>query len=156
MSNQFLFVYGILRRDTNSEMYHLLARHADFVGEGTFQGKLYRIDYYPGVVPTMDKRDRVFGEVYRLLEPDLVLPLLDQYEECGPGFSDPTEYVRRIEKILLRSGRIMSAWVYVYNRPTDNFDIIESGDFLHSRTIKENSRARLSTDTEDDAAESLP
>ena len=46
----YLFVYGTLRRDTNSEMFQLLARQADFVGGANYQGKLYKIDDYPGVV----------------------------------------------------------------------------------------------------------
>lgn len=83
MNEQFLFVYGTLRRDTNGQMYHLLARNADFVGEATFQGKLYKVDYYPGIVPSEDADDLVLGEVYRLRNPNYVLSHLDQYEECG-------------------------------------------------------------------------
>lgn len=130
MSEQFLFVYGTLRCDTNSQMYHLLARYADFVDEAIFQGKLYMVDYYPGVVPSEDPSDLVQGEVYRLRNPDHVLSRLDQYEECGRGFPEPTEYIRRAEKVRLRDERIIAAWVYVYNRPTNKLDLIESGDFL--------------------------
>lgn len=130
MSEQFLFVYGTLRRDTNGQMYHLLARYADFVGEATFQGKLYKVDYYPGIVPSEDTDDLVLGEVYRLHSPNYVLSRLDQYEECGCAFPEPTEYVRKVERVRLQDGHIIEAWVYVYNRPTNTLDIIESGDFL--------------------------
>ncbi len=131
MSEQFLFVYGTLRRDTNGQMYHLLARYADFVGEATFQGKLYMVDYYPGIVPSEDNDDLVLGEVYRLHNPNYVLSHLDQYEECGRAFPEPTEYVRRTERVRLHNGRIIAAWVYVYNRPTNKLYLIESGDFMH-------------------------
>ncbi len=130
MSEQFLFVYGTLRRDTNGQMYHLLARYADFVGEATFQGKLYKVDYYPGIVPSEDPDDLVMGEVYLLNNPDYVLSRLDQYEECGRMFPEPTEYVRRAERVRLHDGRTITAWVYVYNRPINKLDLIESGDFL--------------------------
>jgi gamma-glutamylcyclotransferase (GGCT)/AIG2-like uncharacterized protein YtfP len=134
MKDEFLFVYGTLRRDTGSEMYRLLARYADFVGEASYQGKLYKIDYYPGVVPSEDPSDLVQGEVYRLLSPERVLPRLDQYEECGPGFPEPSEYRRELQRVRLRNGHTIRAWVYVYSRPTDDLELIPSGDFLEIGT----------------------
>lgn len=135
MSHDHLFVYGTLRRDTKSEMYHLLARYADFVGEATYQGKLYRVDYYPGVVPSAQPHDVVHGEVYQLRYPDKVLRCLDEYEECGPKFSEPTEYIRRKEIVQLSSGNVASAWVYIFNRSTDELERIQSGDFLRQLPI---------------------
>ncbi len=72
MKDEFLFVYGTLRRDVVGEMYRLLARYSDFVGEATYQGKLYKVTHYPGVVPSNDPADLVQGEVYRIRNPDLV------------------------------------------------------------------------------------
>ncbi len=129
MNDVFLFVYGTLRRDSRSDMYYLLARHADFIGDATYQGKLYKIDYYPGVVPSEDPSDVVQGEVYRLCDSDFVLSRLDQYEECGPGFSEPTEYVREIQYVRLRSGKNISTWVYLYNLPTNDLALVRSGRF---------------------------
>lgn len=131
MSAEYLFVYGTLRRDTRSETAHLLARHADFVADGTFQGRLYRIDSYPGVVPSDHPSDVVQGEVYALREPDAVLPKLDQYEECSPEFPEPHEYVRRREEIVLANGSTCEAWIYLYNRSTEGAPRILSGDFLN-------------------------
>lgn len=125
-----LFVYGTLRRHTGSEMYRLLARYADFVAEGTYQGRLYRIGDYPGAVPSEDPSERVKGEVWFLRESDSVLRELDQYEGCGPGFPEPTEYARRRQEILLADGTARIACVYIYNRPTDDLVRISSGDFL--------------------------
>lgn len=130
MADDLLFVYGTLRRDTESEMAHLLARYADVVGEGTYRGRLYQVDYYPGVVPSDDPADRVRGEVYSLRNPRIALPQLDRYEGCGPGFREPTEYVRRQEEIVLTGGTACTAWVYVYNRPVDGLVWIRPGDFL--------------------------
>lgn len=142
MNDEMLFVYGTLRRDTRSEMYRLLARYADFVAEGTFQGRLYKIDYYPGVVPSDDPNEQVHGEVYVVRQPEIVFPKLDQYEECGPGFPDPTEYVRRRETVRLQNGSACQAWVYVYNRPTNKLERIPSGDFLSYEAEKDKSSVR--------------
>ena len=134
MRDVFLFVYGTLRRGPDSEMHHFLARHADFVGDATYQGKLYKIGDYPGAVPSQDRSDLVHGEVYRLRDSDYVFSFLDLYEECGPGFPEPREYIRKIQSVRLRSGETIPAWVYLYNRPTDNLERVGSGDFFNIRT----------------------
>lgn len=134
MKDNYLFVYGTLRRNTNSEMYHLLARSADFVDEATFQGRLYKVDYYPGVTPSSNPLDIVHGEVFRLREPATALAQLDRYEECGPGFPEPTEFIRRKIDVSLQRGKTISAWVYIYNRPTDKLRFIKSGDWFQFQT----------------------
>jgi gamma-glutamylcyclotransferase (GGCT)/AIG2-like uncharacterized protein YtfP len=130
MSNDYLFVYGTLRRDINTEMHRFLARYGDFVGDATIQGRLYMVDYYPGLVPSGNPQDVVYGEVYKLSCPDNVLSRLDDYEACGPKFSKPTKYVRRKQDVKLKTGEVMSAWVYIFERPTVGLQLIESGDFL--------------------------
>ena len=41
---EYLFAYGTLRRESNSEMFRLLARYGQFVDDATCQGKLYMVD----------------------------------------------------------------------------------------------------------------
>lgn len=135
MNHDYLFVYGTLRQGSNSEMYHLLARNAKFVGDATYQGKLYMIDYYPGVVPSNNPHDAVHGEIYELTNPSNVLARLDTYEECGVGFAEPTEYIRRKDNIRLNDGRVISAWIYIFNRSTEKLQYIESGDFFNSEKL---------------------
>jgi gamma-glutamylcyclotransferase (GGCT)/AIG2-like uncharacterized protein YtfP len=129
MSNDHLFVYGTLRRDSKSEMYHLLARYGDFVDDAVCRGKLYMVNDYPGLVTSDNPRDVVHGEVYKLRCPEVVLSALDVYEECGLDFPEPTEYVRRKENVTLKSGKIVTAWVYIFNRTTGGLKLIEAGDF---------------------------
>jgi hypothetical protein len=62
---QELFVYGTLRKGGANPMHDFLAREADFVGAATCCGLLYRVDFYPGLVPSGAPDDRVHGEVYR-------------------------------------------------------------------------------------------
>ena len=130
MNPDYIFVYGTLRRETNSEMSHLFAKHAEFVDDATYRGKLYKIDYYPGVVPSDDPNDAVQGEVYRLHQADVVFSLLDRYEEFGPEFPEPNEYSRQKQSVLLKNGRLVTAWVYVYNHPTEGLELVESANFI--------------------------
>lgn len=133
MAQEYLFVYGTLRRHRRNHNHEILAKLAEFKGEGTYQGKLYAIDYYPGVVPSSAPEDLVRGEVYRLKDPKAVFKLLDYYEGFGPEFYSPTEYVRTLEKVTLATGETLSAWIYLYNWSTENLSPIPGGDFLASR-----------------------
>jgi gamma-glutamylcyclotransferase (GGCT)/AIG2-like uncharacterized protein YtfP len=129
MKNEYLFVYGMLRRTVNKDMHQVLIQHADYVSEAVYQGKLYKVSYYPGAVPSDDPADVVHGEVYQLKDPDTVLPKLDQYEGCGPGIQEPTEYKRIKIHVRIDPDQTVEAWMYRYNRPVDHLALIISGDF---------------------------
>ena len=126
----YLFVYGTLRQNANHPMHQQLAPHARFVAMAHYQARLYQVSYYPGAVPSSDAADQVVGELYQLVRPEQLLPLLDSYEECGPGFSQPQEYRRELQQVTLHNGESVSAWVYIYNRDTSGLTRIASGDFL--------------------------
>ena len=133
--SEYLFVYGTLRqhaprRAAGNRCYQLLQQYASLVGLGGLQAKLYLVDYYPGAVPSNDPAWQVVGEVYQLAKAANLLTELDAYEQCGPGFASPTEYLRLQQQISLKSGDIVTAWVYVYNQPIDGLQQILSGDFL--------------------------
>jgi gamma-glutamylcyclotransferase (GGCT)/AIG2-like uncharacterized protein YtfP len=130
MRDEYLFVYGTLRRDPTGKTHPLLTGAAQFVGAARCQGRLYRIADYPGLVPSDNSRDVVLGEAYKLEQPALLLPRLDDYEGCGPRFSRPTEYVRRLQKVRLDDATILAAWAYLYNRGIAGLTGIESGDIL--------------------------
>lgn len=126
MKAEYLFVYGTLRRGCSCEVAHLLERHADFVGEGRYQGRLYKVDYYPGVVPSENQEDQVPGDIYRLPEPSSVLSQIDQYEECGPGFPEPTLFIRKKQEVCQENGERHAAWIYLYNRDTAGLEIVDA------------------------------
>ena len=129
---QYLFVYGTLRQHSDNEMSKILQQNANYIDEATFQGRLFRVDDYPGAVPSQSPADLVKGEVYRLAQPDLLLPQLDRYEECAIDFPQPTEFARKIYQVRLIGGDIIQAWVYLYNRTTDGLELLLSGDFLNA------------------------
>lgn len=127
---ELLFVYGTLRQNTNHPMQQLLAQHSRFIAMARYQARLYQVDYYPGAVASKNAANQVVGELYQLIQPNLLLPALDNYEECGPGFAQPQEYRREQQNIMLENGDSITAWVYVYNRNIDGLRLIKGGDFL--------------------------
>jgi gamma-glutamylcyclotransferase (GGCT)/AIG2-like uncharacterized protein YtfP len=135
MSCDRLFVYGTLMRDFDHPMAQLLAAHADFLGEAQCRGRLYLVKHYPGLVLSDDPAETVFGELYRLRQPDELLREFDMYEACGEGFPEPTEYVRQMLKVTLADGatskpQVLEAWTYVYNWPVALLPRIASGRFM--------------------------
>ncbi|MBU1307953.1 MAG: gamma-glutamylcyclotransferase [Gammaproteobacteria bacterium] len=127
---EYLFVYGTLRQGANHPMHQQLIAHARFVAKARYQALLYQVSYYPAAEPSDKASAQVIGELYQLLQPELLLPLLDQYEECGEGFPQPQEYRRELQQVTLDSGASVNAWVYIYNRSTAGLRLIASGDFL--------------------------
>ncbi len=130
--NEYLFVYGSLRRAANHSMHAWIERCCEDAGPATFQGKLYAIDWYPGVLESATEDDVVRGEVYRIVrEREEFLRALDRYEEAGPEFPEPAEYVREQREVRRSDGTIVRAWVYLYNHPLPaDARLIDSGDYL--------------------------
>lgn len=127
----YLFVYGLLRQKAQHDMSRYLAEKAKFISEATYQGRLYLIDYYPGVVPSDNPNDSVCGEVFEITE-QAVLDELDFFEGIGEGFPTPTEYIRQLQKVTLEGGSVVSAYIYLFNWPLEASPYISSGDFLTS------------------------
>lgn len=132
--SEHLFVYGTLVSGANHPMHGVLARHADLVGTGVFNGRLYQVAHYPGAVPSTEPADRVFGELYRLRNAADVLTALDEYEGCGSGAVHPMAFVRTLELVTIADGTRIQAWLYVYNRPVHRLQRIQSGSFLQHRS----------------------
>jgi gamma-glutamylcyclotransferase (GGCT)/AIG2-like uncharacterized protein YtfP len=129
MTSDLLFVYGTLMRGFDHPMAQLLSRSADFLGPARCHGRLHLIKHYPGLVLSGDPADAVFGELYRLRQPDALLREFDMYEACGEGFSAPTEYVRQMLPVTM-DGQMTEAWTYIYNWPVAHLPRIASGRFL--------------------------
>jgi gamma-glutamylcyclotransferase (GGCT)/AIG2-like uncharacterized protein YtfP len=129
MTTEYLFVYGTLKRDTHCEMSRLLSRFGCFEGDATFQGRLFSVGRYPGAVGSDQPQDRVVGELYTLRDPNQLFSRLDRYEECGPAFPEPTEFLRTKRQVNRQNGGTVEAWIYLYNWSTEGLKRIKSGDF---------------------------
>jgi gamma-glutamylcyclotransferase (GGCT)/AIG2-like uncharacterized protein YtfP len=127
--SEYLFVYGTLASNSEHEMHRHLASNAEYAGEGSFNGQLYRIGPYPGAVPSSNPEDKVFGELYRLDNAEELFVHLDDYEGCGPDDPQPTEFVRRMEAVYLKDGTRSQAWIYLFNRTVADLPRIVSGRF---------------------------
>jgi gamma-glutamylcyclotransferase (GGCT)/AIG2-like uncharacterized protein YtfP len=125
-----LFVYGTLMRGFDHPMAQLLSRSADLLGAARCRGRLYLVKHYPGLVLSDDPDAVVFGELYRLRQPDELLREFDMYEACGEGFVEPTEYVRQMLPVISDHGAAREAWTYIYNWPVAHLPRIASGRFL--------------------------
>jgi gamma-glutamylcyclotransferase (GGCT)/AIG2-like uncharacterized protein YtfP len=128
-TTDYLFVYGTLRPAFGHPAHRLLAEGAERIGCGWLRGRLYEISGYPGAVLSDDPADRVVGELYRLADPTTILTRLDDYEEAAEHFPPPREYRRCRVEIRQDDGRSVTAWIYLYNRPTENLKPIAGGDY---------------------------
>ncbi len=139
-THDLIFVYGTLLSGTGSRMSRWLASQADFVDQGQFQGRLFRIGNYPGVVSSKRPVDRVRGEIYRVRNPAHSLAQLDAYENYDPARPSQSEYLRVLRPVRLRRGGTLDCWVYVYNRRRSRLPRIASGNFLRVPRLQQGIR----------------
>ena len=125
-----VFVYGTLMSGFDHPMSKLLAAGADFLGQATCRGRLYMVAHYPGLLHSENAADVVHGELYRLRDIAELMAALDDYESVGPGYEEPTLYLRETIPVTLANGSVHEAWTYIYNRPVDETKLIASGKFL--------------------------
>ena len=131
MSAEFIFVYGTLRKEASSSMSQVLSSYCDFYSKGYMQGQMYEAGGYPGVVESGNPEDVIYGDIFSINSPGILLPILDEYEECTDDFPLPHEYVRKKMSISMPDGSSLSAWVYVYNHDVAGFKLVESGDYIY-------------------------
>lgn len=116
---EHLFVYGTLLSTVDHPMSRRLAAEADLVGPATFQGRLYRVSWYPGLVDG-NPGEVVHGELHRLRDRDRSFVWLDEFEGVTRGASsvtEPDEYIR-VERTVTLADEDHVAWVYLYTGPT--------------------------------------
>jgi gamma-glutamylcyclotransferase (GGCT)/AIG2-like uncharacterized protein YtfP len=104
-----VFVYGTLRRGGRNDINRLAPRPR-YVGMGEVKGRLYHIDWYPGLTLGGDEAVTVVGEVYEIgAELEAVL---DGIEQIAPG--PDSEYFKR-ELSIDVDGRPLPCLVYEIN-----------------------------------------
>jgi len=128
----YLFVYGTLRRASKHPLAQEVAREARYLDRACVQGQLFLLDGYPGLIPSTDPRELVYGDLYRLPAGSQLLQRLDAYEECSTEDPQPHEFLRRQARITTNEGQSVKAWLYLYNRSTAGRIRIASGDFFRA------------------------
>lgn len=123
-SRETVFVYGTLRRGGSN---HFRMDGAGFIAAGRVRGKIYRIDWYPGLV--LDEEDgTVVGEVYAVGTAQL--RALDEFEGLSAGEIEGSEYRRVRTCFTSDDGHETSAWVWEWLGPVQESARIASGDWL--------------------------
>ena len=121
----YLFVYGTLAR--GQQLHGHLKRFPGnrFMGEAKIRGELYAIpkQSYPGAVKSSSKNGFVFGELYKLSNPDATLKQLDAIEGCAEGL-----FQRVVVDVFSNAGK-KKAWAYFYAQPLKDAELIPSGVF---------------------------
>ncbi|WP_242131845.1 gamma-glutamylcyclotransferase family protein [Aestuariivivens marinum] len=126
MKYSYLFVYGTLLSNANNDMSRFLLQYAKFVSKGYFYGKLYLIDWYPGAIVSINKDDKVFGHIYKILDETTLFETLDDFEGI-----DEQLYIRCLLDVYSKNKTPHNCWIYLYNQSVANLKQIFSGDFLN-------------------------
>jgi gamma-glutamylcyclotransferase (GGCT)/AIG2-like uncharacterized protein YtfP len=101
---------------------------ARFVGFGTVAGQLVDLGDYPGLLPARLPDHRVTGEVHRLRDV-AHLRRLDEIE--GVDADDPARslFERERREVVLATGAVLEAWIYVPLRVPRSARPVASGDW---------------------------
>src|SRR6266404_3194798 len=111
---EYLFTYGTLRKNYDLKLKDRVKNSLQYVGQGKIGAALYDLGRYPGAIKN-NKGQEVVGDVFLLNDPDKVFRILDKYEGIPANGTAPTEFVRKKNKVRLRSGKDVTAWIYWYN-----------------------------------------
>ena len=125
----YLFVYGTLLADFTNEFASLLKTHSKFVGKGFFFGNLYDFGDYPGAKMDPKGEGKVIGQVFKIRDPEKILPELDSYEGIGEQFPAPHEYKRELIPIEMEDNQVIDCWVYLYNWKATGRKKVRSGNY---------------------------
>jgi len=116
----YFFVYGSLRRGEYN--YRMIEKVSEFKGMTSINGyKLISLGYYPCVVKSNNKEDKVIGEVFLINDIDAIKNI--DYMELNSG------YKRVKQKVVMGSGDEVEVLFYEFKRPV-LAPFVESGDWV--------------------------
>lgn len=123
-----VFFYGTLMAGFDRRRRAGIDDKLAYVGRGSISAALFDLGIYPAAVPASD--GLVWGEVYAMSQPEVVLAALDDIEGYRPDDPDRSLYARSEADVTLRGRDRTRAWVYFYNAPLGQAQRIRSGDYL--------------------------
>jgi gamma-glutamylcyclotransferase (GGCT)/AIG2-like uncharacterized protein YtfP len=131
---ELVFFYGTLMTPFNRMGRLRVDEHLVYTGRGTMNAALFDLGIYPAAVPASE--GKVWGEVYEMTHPAIVLQALDEIEGFRPEEPESSLYTRNLTRVTLEDGRVVSAWAYFYNAPLGRAQRIESGDYLEHLKVR--------------------
>ena len=129
-----VFFYGTLMTPFNRACRRRVDHDLSYTGRGTISGVLFDLGIYPAAVPASDSH--VWGEVYEMSHPTIVLQALDELEGFRAAEPESSLYTRALTSVTLENGRIVDAWAYFYNAPLGRAERIHSGDYLEHLRVR--------------------
>jgi gamma-glutamylcyclotransferase (GGCT)/AIG2-like uncharacterized protein YtfP len=129
-----VFFYGTLMTPFNRAGRRRVDHDLAYAGRGTISGVLFDLGIYPAAVPAPDSH--VWGEVYEMSHPVIVLQALDELEGFRAAEPEYSLYTRALTPVTLEDGRIVDAWAYFYNAPLGRAERIYSGDYLEHLRVR--------------------
>jgi gamma-glutamylcyclotransferase (GGCT)/AIG2-like uncharacterized protein YtfP len=129
-----VFFYGTLMAGFDRRRRAGIDSKLTYVGRGSIQAALFDLGIYPAAIPATE--GLVWGEVYAMSEPQVVLTALDDIEGYRPEDPDRSLYTRQHADVRLPDGQVAPAWVYFYNAPLGQAPRISSGDYLEHVKVR--------------------
>jgi gamma-glutamylcyclotransferase (GGCT)/AIG2-like uncharacterized protein YtfP len=129
-TRDYLFVYGTLRKGYDLKLKGRVAGELEYVGRAKVGGTMYDIGQYPGAVKGKNNNE-IVGEVFLVNNPDKVFKVLDKYEGYKESAESTSEFVRKKNRVQLRSGKTINAWIYWYNEDLAGKQKIKYKDYLN-------------------------
>ena len=130
-----VFFYGTLMAGFDRRRRAGIDSKLTYVGRGAIRAALFDLGLYPAAIPAPD--GHVWGEVYEMTEPALVLPALDEIEGYSADDPDRSLYLRQQTEVVMPDGALAPAFVYFYNAPLGKARRIRSGDYLEHLKAKQ-------------------
>lgn len=131
---KLVFFYGTLMTPFNQTGRLQIDQQLVYRGRGTITAALFDLGIYPAAVPDPD--GQVWGEVYEMTHPVVVLRALDELEGYRPTEPEASLYTRRSTSVTMEDGTIVRASAYFYNAPLGRAERIASGDYLQYLRIR--------------------
>jgi gamma-glutamylcyclotransferase (GGCT)/AIG2-like uncharacterized protein YtfP len=129
-----VFFYGTLMTPFNRTGRLRVDEHLVYTGRGSMPAALFDLGIYPAAVPASE--GQVWGEVYEMTHPSIVLQALDEIEGYRAEEPESSLYTRNLTPVTLEDGRVVTAWAYFYNAPLGRAERIESGDYLEHLKVR--------------------
>ena|SRR6185312_8839137 len=128
-TEDYLFVYGTLRNDYDLKLKNRVSKDMEYIGKAKVEASLYDLGKYPGAIKEKNNTNEVVGDVFLISDSNRIFKILDKYEG--------EEFKRRKNQVRLKSGKLLSAWIYWYNLKPDENRKIKYKDYLNYLKKKE-------------------
>lgn len=127
-----LFVYGTFMNGESRNHILKSTEVIDFEESATVRGELYDTGKgYPALAPVALSADgpMVSGELFQLKNPRAAFEILDIVEDFRGYGSGKSVYRRAVIRTSTRSGRSITAWVYMLDGSAEKLAPIKSGNW---------------------------